>query len=246
MGVALGVVLGLLGAAALFDAAPVQAQVERSGGGEAQRFMQQYQQISAEKASLQNQLTQMKKDLDAANAQLATVMKERDTAKAHVGVPPSQLAQANSAKESAERSLEKTRQQIAELVSRFRETATNLRDVEADRSKLREDLAKRDAALDQCAEDNLQLYEITGEVLDRYERVGLFTKVSAAEPFTKITRTRIENLVDEYRERAQQLRLKKAVAGAPAAPPKPGVPAQPAPAPASGSGPAPPVPPPGP
>jgi hypothetical protein len=93
--------------------------------------------------------------------------------------------------------------------------ATNLKDVEADRAALREDLAKRGRAFDQCAEANLQLYEINGEILDRYEHVGLLTKVSAAEPFTKITRTRIENLVDEYRERAQQLRVKKSTAANP-------------------------------
>jgi hypothetical protein len=39
--------------------------------------------------------------------------------------------------------------------------------------------------------------------------VGLFTKASADEPFTKITRIRIENLADEYRQRAQELRVKK-------------------------------------
>jgi hypothetical protein len=37
----------------------------------------------------------------------------------------------------------------------------------------------------------------------------LYTKVSADEPFTKITRTRIENLADEYRQRVQELRVKK-------------------------------------
>ncbi len=56
----------------------------------------------------------------------------------------------------------------------------------------------------------MQLYELNRDILDRYERVGLFTKVSASEPFTKITRTRLENLVDEYRQRAQELRVKKA------------------------------------
>jgi hypothetical protein len=40
----------------------------------------------------------------------------------------------------------------------------------------------------------------------------MFTKVSAAEPFTKITRTRMENLVEETRIRAQELRVKKAAA----------------------------------
>src|ERR1700734_59287 len=98
--------------------APLYAQVQRSGGGEAQRFMLQYQQVAAEKTALQAQLAQMKKDLDAAQAELAAVKKERDAAKAHMGVPPGELAQATSSKEAAERSLEKSKQQITELVTR--------------------------------------------------------------------------------------------------------------------------------
>ena len=189
--------------------APLYAQVQRSGGGEVQKFMQQYQQVSAEKTALQAQLAQMKKDLDAAHTELAAVKKERDAAKAHVGVSPAAIAQANSAKEAAERNVEQSKQRMTELVGRFRETATNLKDAEADRAKLRKDLSDRNSAFDTCAVNNLQLYEINRDILDRYEHVGLFTKVSANEPFTKITRIRIENLVDEYRERAQALRVKK-------------------------------------
>jgi chromosome segregation ATPase len=183
--------------------------VERSGGGGAQ-IMLQYQQIAAEKTALQAQLAQMKKDLDAAHAELATVQKERDAAKAHRGVPPAELAQATSAKEAAERSLEKSKQQITELVTRFREMAVNLRDTESARTQLGKELEARNSAFDRCVDDNMQLYEINGQILDRYEHVGLFTKASAEEPFTRLTRTRLENLVDEYRERARQLRLKKA------------------------------------
>lgn len=189
--------------------APLYAQVQRSGGGEVQKFMQQYQQVSAEKAALQAQLAQMKKDLDAANVELVAVKKERDAAKAHIGVSPAAIAQANGAKEAAERNLEQFKQRMTELVGRFRETATNLKDAEADRAKLHKDLSERDGAFDACAVNNMKLYEVNREILDRYEHVGLFTKVSADEPFTKITRIRIENLVDEYRERAQELRVKK-------------------------------------
>jgi chromosome segregation ATPase len=184
------------------------AQVQRSGG-EAQKFMQQYQQLAAEKAALQAQLDQTKKDLDAAKADLGTMKKERDALKAHVGVPAAEVAQLTASKEAAERALEQFKQRLTELIGRFRELAGNLKDAEADRATLREDLGKRNAAFDRCAEDNLQLYEVNSEILNRYEHMGMFTKLSAAEPFTKITRTRIENLVDEYRERAQQLRVKK-------------------------------------
>jgi chaperonin cofactor prefoldin len=188
--------------------APVDAQTQRSGGGEAQKFMQQYQQLAAEKTALQAQVAQMKKDLDAAHTELAAVKKERDVAKAHTGVSPTAVAQAIGAKETALRNLDQSKQRMSELVVRFREMATNLKDVEADRSTLRRELGERNSAFDKCAEDNLQLFELSSDILKRYEHVGMFTKVSAAEPFTRITRTRLENLVDEYRIKAQELRVK--------------------------------------
>jgi hypothetical protein len=186
------------------------AQVQRSGGGETQKMMQQYQQLAGEKTMLQGQLAQMKKDLDAANSALASMKKERDLLKMHpAGVPAAAVAQLSASKSAAERSLEESRQRMTELVARFRETAANLKDVEADRAKLHGDFDARNTAFDKCAENNLQLYEINGDILNRYEHVGLFTKVSAGEPFTKITRTRMDNLVVETRARAEELRVKK-------------------------------------
>ncbi len=196
-------------AAALTVASSAHAQSARSGGGEAQKFMQQYQQLASEKAALQAQLAQMKKDLDAANAELGSVKKERDTAKAHAGVPAAALTQANTAKDAAERNLDQYKQRMNELVARFRETAGNLKEAEADRAKLRQDLAERSKSFDTCVADNMQLYDMNREILDRYEHVGWFTKASSAEPFTRITRTRLENIADEYRQRAQELQVKK-------------------------------------
>jgi ABC-type transporter Mla subunit MlaD len=194
-------------------AGSVHGQVQRSGGGgEAQKFMQQYQQLAAEKTALQGQVTQLKKDLDTANAELAAAKKERDGLKARSGASAAaaaQLAGANAARQNAEKSLEQNKQRTTELVDRFKETVGTLKGVESDRAELKKDNLALNAAYDKCALDNLSLYDISKTVLDRYEHVGLFTKVSSAEPFTRITRTRIDNLVDEYRARAEDLRAKK-------------------------------------
>jgi chromosome segregation ATPase len=184
------------------------AQTQRSGS-ETQKFMQQYQQLAAEKTALQAQQIQTKKDLDAGQAELATVKKERDALKSRAGGSSAQFAQLAAGKEAAEKSLEQLKQRTAELVARFREMAVNLRDMEADRAKLQGDLKDRSLAFDKCAEDNLGLFEVNREMLDRYEHIGVFTKIGTADPFTKIARTRIENLVDEYRARALELRAAK-------------------------------------
>lgn len=204
-----GVALALVTAAA-----GVHAQTQRSGGGgsESQKIMQQYQQLAAEKTSLQSQLAQVKKDLDSTKAELAETKKERDALKARSAgsaAASAQLAQANASRQNAEKSLEQNKQRTTELVDRFKETVGALKGVESERAELKKDNLALTASYDKCTLDNEQLYEISNTVLDRYDHVGFFTKVGEAEPFTKITRTRIDNLVVEYRAHAEELRLKK-------------------------------------
>ena len=206
------VAAAVLGIASM--ATTVLAQTQRSGGGnDAQKLMQQYQQVAAEKTALQAQVTQMKKDLDGANADLAAVRKERDALKQRSGVSAAaaaRVARANQSKDSVEKSLEQNKQHTAELVDRFKETIASLKGVESDRAILQRSYNTLQFQLDKCASDNVELYDISKTVLDRYDHVGLFTKVSSAEPFTRLTRTRIDNLVIEYSARADAARLKKA------------------------------------
>lgn len=203
----------------LAGAAPARAQTQRSGGGELQRIIQQYQQVSAEKAALQAQVVQMKKDLDAAQSELAGVKKERDALKGRAAgssaAAAQQVAQANASKEAVEKGLELNKQRTAELVDRFKETIAALKGVESDRDQLRRKLDELNVKYDKCAENNERLYQINSTILERYEHVGFFTKAAAVEPFTRIERTRIDNLIVETHERAEELRLKKAAPPAP-------------------------------
>src|SRR5580692_501031 len=152
-------------AALLIGATPAHAQTQRSGGGESQRIMQQYQQVSAEKAALQAQIAQMKKDLDAAKSELTQVTKERDALKARAAgssaAAAQQVAQAAASKEAIEKSLEANKQRTTELVDRFKLTIGALKGVELDRDELRRDLDALHVKYNQCAENNEQLYEIS-------------------------------------------------------------------------------------
>lgn len=186
-------------------AGPLLAQTAR-GGGESQRFMQQYQQLAGEKTALEAQVASLKHDLDAARTELGTLKKEHDALKARTAATGASLAQLSAAKDAAEKSTEQTKAQMSELVTHFRETANNLKQVETDREQLRGQLRERSAAYDRCATSNQSLYELNASILNRYEHVGLFTRVGASEPFTRITRARMENLADETRAHALELR----------------------------------------
>lgn len=216
------VIAALLGGL-LAGAGPACAQTQRSGGGSPQ-IMQQYQQLAAEKTALQAQLAQMKKELDGAKSELADVKKERDALKGRAAgssaAAARQAAAANASKEAAEKSLEQNKQRTAELVDRFKLTIGELKGVESDRDQLRKKFDELNVKYDKCAENNEELYQVADTVLDRYHHMGLFTKAAAAEPFTRIEHARIDNLILETHEHAEELRLKKT--------------ARPTPAPASG------------
>jgi chromosome segregation ATPase len=197
-----------------------RAQVERSGGVNAQLALQ-YQQAVAERTQLQADNAKLKKKLDDANKQLQASTQQLKSAKQGAlaaRAVEGQLAAAQAASQSNARSLEQLKSKSEELVGHFRDTVATLRGVESERAQLKQQLLQARAARDQCAERNYQMFQISADVLDRYEHQGVFSRIAEAEPFTRIKRTQIDNLVLEDRQRVEQLRV-EGQKGATAAPP---------------------------
>jgi hypothetical protein len=201
------------------------AQVQRSGGGGGAanaQLMMQYQQADAERTQLKSENAKLKKDLDDLKKQLDAASKQAAASKAGVSRDAAQLAAAQAANDRSTKDLADGKARMQELVGKFRETITQMRGVESERTQLQQQLAQSKTAFDQCAERNYSLYQVDSEVLDRYAHEGAFSHLASAEPFTRIKRTQIDNLVLEYKERAEELRVKKAAGSAA---PAPGVPA---------------------
>jgi len=206
--------------AAILAAGDLSAQAQRSGGASASpQIMQQYQQLSAERVALQTENARLKKDAEDLQRELKAVKKERDDFKTRSGHSSTELEQARARAEASEQAADKSRKSLDELVARFRETATTLKAVELERSQLQERLAAAGRAYDTCATRNAALYDVSAEVLDRWEHEGAFDRAARAEPFLRLKRTEIENLADEYRDRARQLKMKPAPAALASPPP---------------------------
>ena len=54
---------------------------------------------------------------------------------------------------------------------------------------------------------NRELYRLANEILTRYEKFGLGDALAAREPFTGITRTKLENLVQDYSDKIADARV---------------------------------------
>jgi len=201
----------LLAAVAALVPGAASAQTQRSGGGSPNsQMMQQYQQLSAERVALQSENQRLKQEAADAAKQLEALRKERDALKAKSAHADGDVAQARAARETSEAALAKSRQQMDELIARFRETAAQLRTAEEDRARLQQAVTSSGHALDACTVANAGLFQLNGEVLDRWEKEGFFAALGRQESFFRLKRTELENLVDGYRDRAEQLKLHQA------------------------------------
>jgi predicted RNase H-like nuclease (RuvC/YqgF family) len=214
----------LVASAAVLAGASTQtvvAQTARSGGsgGQNAQLVQQLQQLGSERTALQAEQAKLKKELEE-------VKKERDALKAGQATSSQRaraeteaaLARGARDREQSEKDLAQAKQRMQELVDKFRETATTLREVETDRATVKDAYAQQTRELEACVASNNALYDLNGEVLTKLEDQGFWSSLTKAEPFTKLKRVQLENLADGYRTRADD---KKYVPGAtpPAAPP---------------------------
>lgn len=206
-----------------FFSPPVFAQTARSGGsgGQNAQLMQQLQQLASERTSMQAEQARLKKELE-------DLKKERDALKAsQTGANANQraraeaeaaLARSQRTNESTEKDLATTKQRMQELIDKFRETAQTLREVESDRATVKDAYAQQTRELNACVASNNALYDLNNEVLTRFENQGFWSSVTKAEPFTKLKRVQLDNLIDGYRTRADDKKYLPGTAP-PAAPP---------------------------
>ena len=196
----------LLSAMCLLVVSATQAQVQRSGNADA-RVAQQLQQLANEKVALQSENNKLKLELEQVRAQLQKSSNAtRDLEKRNSALQAA-AGRGSTGNRQAEEQLERSRAQLQELVTKFRETAQTLRDVETERAAAKSGLAARERDYKVCVDRNVGLYEINNEILARLEDRGLWSTVAEREPFTRLKRTQLENLIDDYRYRVDELRL---------------------------------------
>jgi chromosome segregation ATPase len=201
-------------------ALPAGAQTQRAppAGGASPQAMQQLQQAAAERTALQAENSRIKKELEDAKAKLVAASKLANGSREGSVALRAALTAAQAATRASEQAHDQTRARLQELLERFRQTTGNLAGVETERSQVRQELGAMTARFDTCAQRNADLYDTFNEALAKAEGHGLFSALGRSEPFTKIERVRLENSIDEYRVRAQELRVSRQEPKPPARP----------------------------
>jgi len=215
----------LAGCALALSPAALFAQTARSGGSANAQMVQQMQQLASERTVLQAENDKLKK-------RLADITKDRDALRSgQQGLErrsrdaSAALAQSNSQRASTEQELNQTKAKMQELIARFKDTIGQLRTAETEGTTAKQALAARERELSTCVNHNMALYRLNDEVLTHYEKQSAFARMAQIEPFTRIKRTQNENLIDDYRGRAQDQVVPAAAGARPPATPHAAAPA---------------------
>jgi chromosome segregation ATPase len=208
--------------ALLFATGSANAQTARPGGGANTQLLQQLQQLQqlgSERASLQAENAKMKKELEDIRKERDQLKKGQQLVEQRVKSSEAALSRSTQERASTDQELTQTKAKMQELIAKFRETLQTLRDLETQSTTYKQSLATRDQELKTCIDRNLALYHLNEEVLARLDKQGVLSRVAQAEPFTRIKRVQLENLIDEYKARAEDQRLSPASAQPSSAPP---------------------------
>lgn len=192
------VALGVLLAIALAAQPAIAADKKDKAAGDAQkRAAMIKQQLEAEKAELQV-------NFDKEKSELKGKMEQSEKAGNTLKRRNAELTQ----------ELEVLRKEKADLEAAKLLTETTLADAQRDlkandqqRRELSKSLVQRDQGLASCNEKNARLHDFGLDLVKIYEKPSLYNEVIRSEPFTRIKRVDLENIMQGYRDKLDEQRV---------------------------------------
>lgn len=218
LGVTAATALVLIVATGMLDSAyadqtDARAAREREMLRRAQEALRQSQEENGELGRAKTDAEQKLKD---AAGQLESAQKASRSAQSAL---QSKLQAATATQADLTQQLERAKQQLALLTTQQQETAKRLGARETELKQTQQDLQLSKTANTSCEAKNLQLYTYSSELLQRYQKKGVWAAMTQKEPVFGIKEVGIENVVQEYQEKLDSQKITPAQPGAAAARP---------------------------
>ena len=153
-----------------------------------------------EQATLQGEKAQLEQEKQALTEKADLLAKNSDADKATIANLTSKAAEQDT-------TINQTKDSLAKWKAAYDQINTAAQKLKAERDKaVSEDIIAKRTVADREMK-NRELYRLANEILTRYEKFGLGDALAAREPFTGITRTKLENLVQDYSDKIADARV---------------------------------------
>lgn len=157
-----------------------------------QELQARQSQWAAEKAALEKERDDAKKEAETARVAKASSAVSPEASRA--------LAAERQRREAAEASLQRGK---ADMDS----SAVALRTAEAERARLAKELDAAKGQVDACTARNVQMYRVGQEVIAAYENIDLGDIVGSRQPFAAKSRVKLEAAAQSFGDRLYEQRF---------------------------------------
>lgn len=200
------ILLGLTVSAVIPDVGYAET-VRRSAGGDDAMRKAQYllRQLSQEKEALQTEKEQLQGELGALTSKVSTL--ENSMEKQRIA-----LGKSSDKNSRLVDRINRDHEHILALQEKYRNTVAVLEASSRDNELLINAVQERNQWIDTCRARNDKLYEANVELLGLYENKGLAEALGQRDPVTQIGAVKVENEVQNYRFRLEDLRMSQFVA----------------------------------
>jgi chromosome segregation ATPase len=151
-------------------------------------------QISSEKTQLEAELAKVKKEKEQLQKDLDNAKKDHKKTATAISNQQQQLASASNERNNLMESIEKEKEKIDMLTS--------------ESGRLLEKLDAQTSNFQTCYINNKKLYEINQEILGQYQDKGFWDALSQKEPLTSLGKVKVENLIQDYQYKMDDLEIK--------------------------------------
>jgi DNA repair exonuclease SbcCD ATPase subunit len=165
------------------------ANAQRNALNKAQFMLKQ---ATAEKTELQQQLAALQKQVDGLERDL-------DAAKTDASAGRQKL------QTGFNETIEQWRQRDARQLGQLEQLRAQLKEQSEQRAMLDEKLQVQTGNFSICYDNNRKLLDLNREILAQYENKGVFDALRQKEPVTGLKQVEVENLVQDYRYKIDDL-----------------------------------------
>ena len=167
---------------------------------------------------LLRQLNEQKQQLELDNAKLKATSAglEQQLKRAKIEANDQQAAAATRSKEIEQSSInlvhskernEKLTARLKDVIAKYKDTARTLRDSDAEKTSLQQQLSATRAELADAEQKNLALYQTNRQLIAKYQQKSRWTALLQKEPFVGFKQVEIENQAQAFEhDNAEQLR----------------------------------------
>jgi chromosome segregation ATPase len=169
----------------------------------------QLRTAEADRDNLQVAQTQNEADKKALAAQVETLTKQINADKDAKDIADQNIAKLNVKTADQDAEIARLKEEVEKWKAAQKQAADTAAAKEAERAKFAADVINLQRTVADREAKNVELFKVGNEILTRYERFGLGDAISAREPFVGVTRVKLENLVQDYRDKLLAQKIRK-------------------------------------